>query len=211
MFKLVIFDLDGTLADTSEGILNSHRHTHIAMGRPIPPDHLLFDVIGAPLLETYRTVFQFSDEEAVSAVRIYRSWYEEHGIHQAKLYPGINRLLFQLREHGILSEIATLKAEQFAESMMNELGVRPLLHMIYGMDGADTLTKAGLIQKCLSSTGFSPTEACMIGDSIHDYNGAQQCNVPFIGVSYGFGFHQEDGLSFPLCRNPIEIAKELKL
>lgn len=211
MIKLVVFDLDGTIADTSEGILNSHRYALSAMGRPIPSDLDLFNTIGGPLLETYRTVFRFSDDDAVKAVRIYRDWYARYGIHQAKLYPGIDILLRKINDNGLSAGIATLKAEQFAETMMEELHVRPLFHCIYGMNGADTLTKAELIQKCMISAGVSPEETCMVGDSIHDYNGAQICRVSFIGVRYGFGFCEAEEQAFPLCRNPLEIIEKLQL
>lgn len=211
LIKLVIFDLDGTLADTSVGILNSHKQAHMAMGRPIPSDDVLYSVIGGPLLDTYQSVFHFSVGDATEAVRIYREWYSEYGIHQAKLYPGMNELLSKMRDSGLLTGIATLKAEQFAKIMMEELKVGSLFSFIYGMNAGDTLTKAQLIQKCMSAAAVKPEETCMIGDSIHDMKGAQQCNVPFIGVSYGFGFQKTDDLMFPLCGSSEDIARLLKL
>lgn len=209
--KLFVFDLDGTVADTSEGILNSHRHAHIAMGRPVPSDEILYGVIGGPLLDTYRTVFNFSEKDAVEAVRIYREWYAINGIHQARLYPGMKDLLVKINEQGLIVGMATLKAEKFAVTMMEELGIRPLFQFIYGMNESDTLTKAGLINECISSAGVSPEETCMIGDSIHDYNGAQISNVSFIGVSYGFGLHENKGYDFPLYDSPLEITEKLRL
>ena len=211
MIKLIVFDLDGTVADTSEGILNSHCHALSTMGRPVPSDRILFNTIGSPLLETYRTTFDFSDEDAVKAVQIYRDWYAEHGIHQAKLYPGMDALLRRINERGLSAGVATLKAEPFAMTMMDELGVGPLFRFIYGMNGEDTLTKAELIGKCMAAAGASPEETCMVGDSIHDYNGAKQCSVPFIGVSYGFGFRSGEERPFPLCGSPEEIGERLRL
>ena len=209
--KLIIFDLDGTIADTSEGILNSHRYANKAMSKPIPSDETLYKVIGASLLESYRNVFQFSDEEAIEAVKKYRTWYAEYGIHQVKLYPGIEDLLKKINERGILADIATLKAERFAVTMMKELGISNLFHMIYGMNDSDTLTKAELIRKCISNAGVKSEETCMVGDSIYDFHGAQKCGVSFIGVSYGFGFRNGEKYPFLLCSSPAEIAMKMSL
>ena len=199
MKKLFVFDLDGTIADTSEGILNSHRYAHASMGRPVPPDETLYGLIGGPLLDNYRTVLGFPEEEALQAVRNYRAFYAQYGIHQARLYPGIDGLLRQIKAQGHMAGMATLKAEPFAVTMMEELGVGPLFHLICGMDGADRLTKADLIRKCMAAEEVGPDETCMIGDSIHDYNGALQSGVSFIGVTYGFGFRRGDETPFLLC------------
>ena len=211
MIKLVVFDLDGTIADTSEGILNSHRHAHRMMGRPVPSDEILMNVIGGPLLDTYENVFHFQKEEAVEAVRIYRAWYADYGIHQAVLYPGIVDLLRTLKENGVFTGIATLKAERFAQGMMEELGVGELFDCIYGMNDQDTVTKSDLIRKCISTVGVKTEETCMIGDSIHDLKGAQLCGTSFIGVSYGFGFRGEKETTFPICSSPSEIIARLNL
>ena len=207
--KMVVFDLDGTVADTSEGILNSHRYAHTVMGRTVPADEILYSVIGAPLLDTYRNVFHFSDEQATEAVRIYRSWYADQGIKQAMLYPGMVNILQTLKRHGISAGIATLKAERFAESMMTDLGVRDYFCCIFGMNDGDTSTKSELISKCMLYTGAGAEETVMIGDSIHDFNGAQLCGVPFIGVSYGFGFRKGEEHSFIVCDNLHEITEYL--
>jgi len=210
MIKLFVFDLDGTIADTSEGILNNHRHAHIHMGWPVPPDEILYGLIGGPLLENYRAVLHFPDEEAVRAVQCYREWYARYGIHQAKLYPGIPELLRRIRAGGSRVGMATLKAEPFAITMMEELGVRSSFDVICGMDGADRLTKADLIEKCMASAGVGPFETCMIGDSIHDYNGARQCHVSFVGVSYGFGFQKGEHRAFSLCDDPEALARRIE-
>ena len=209
--RLVVFDLDGTIADTSEGIINSHRQAHIVMGREVPSDDILYSLIGGPLLETYKKVFHFSDTDAAMAVNIYREWYSQNGIHQAALYPGIPDLLRRLKESKICVGMATLKAERFAVSMMSELGVGSLFDFIYGMNDKDTLSKADLIAKCMDTARVSQKETCMIGDSIHDFNGARVCQVPFIAVSYGFGFKKGETQPFPVCDTAADIGMILGL
>lgn len=188
MYKLVIFDMDGTIADTSPGILNSHRHAHKSMGRAIPPTEVLTGVIGGPLLQTYIDRFGFSEVDARAAVDEYRRYYSENGIREADLYPGMKEVLRELSSHGIRVALATLKAERFAKIMLEDMGVLPYFDVVYGMDDMDTRTKSQLISMCMETTGVSKEDSIMIGDSMHDYQGAQACGVDFLGVNYGFGF-----------------------
>lgn len=206
MYKLVIFDMDGTLADTSPGILNSHRHAHIAMGQSVPTTEVLSTVIGGPLLQTYIDRFGFSEDDARTAVDEYRRYYSKNGIREASLYPGMKETLYQLSSSGVKVALATLKAENFAKIMLDDMGVLPFFDVIYGMDNQDTRTKAQLIEMCLETTGISREESLMVGDSIHDLQGAQSCCVPFLGVSYGFGFVPGQEYGVRMVHTPSEVA-----
>ena len=190
-YKLVIFDMDGTLVDTSKGILNSHRYAHKMMGLSEPSDAELEGVIGGPLLQTYQMRFGFSAADAKKTVKIYRQYYAEYGIYESKLYDGMEELLISLREHEIKLGVATLKAERFAKIMLENMGIANLFDVIYGVDENDKQTTADLIQLCMTTLGMLKQETVMIGDSIHDLNGARECGIDFIGVTYGFGFSDE--------------------
>lgn len=205
MYQLVIFDMDGTLADTSPGILNSHRHANVMMGRPVPDDEALAGVIGGPLLQTYIQRFGFSEKDARKAVDIYREYYSQHGIHEARLYPGMAQTLRALRQRGVSVALATLKAERFAKVMLEELGVLDCFTVVYGMDEQDTRTKSQLIEMCMETAGVSAEQSLMVGDSIHDQNGAKSCGVDFLGVTYGFGFRPGERQDFPTVDSPVEI------
>ena len=98
--RLIVFDLDGTLADTSPGIINSHKFANLKMGRQVPDDETLAKVIGGPLLETYKKKFSYSDSDAVEAVRIYRERYATHGINEVEIYSEIPELLKELKSRG---------------------------------------------------------------------------------------------------------------
>ena len=117
--KLIIFDFDGTIADTSEGILDAHRFVLNTMGREVPSEEELRGVIGANLLTTYIEKFGFSDLDARVAVRVYRERYAEVGIHKAILYPGFVDVIKNLKNKGYKIGVATLKVEDFAKSMLN--------------------------------------------------------------------------------------------
>lgn len=208
MKKLVLFDFDGTLADTSEGIINSHKYAHEQMLRKIPGEDVLYGVIGGPLLKTYIDKFCFNEADAVKAVKIYRDYYARQGINEACLYDGMSDLLSSLKKDGFKLGIATLKAESFAIKMADILGIKQYFDVIHGVDGDDKLTKSLIIDKCISDLHLTPDVTIMVGDSIHDYNGANESNVDFIGVSYGFGFTKDD-TDLNLCKNTQELFKKI--
>lgn len=191
-YKLLIFDLDGTIADTSPGIINSHKHANVSMGRQVPDKSVLMSVIGGPLLDTYRTKFKYSDNEAVEAVRIYREYYKEHGINEATLYDGMSAALEELKARGYLLAVATLKAEKFAIPMLQSLGIAKHFDLIHGVDENDTRNKASLIELCMSELSISREKSILIGDSAHDANGAASAHIDFLAALYGFGFNSRE-------------------
>lgn len=212
-YKLLVFDMDGTLADTSEGIISSHKHANLCMGRPVPSDAALAKVIGAPLLETYRTTFSYSATEAEKAVAIYRDYYSSYGINQAALYDAMPRVLQELKARGYFLAVATLKAERFALQMLDNLGIIGYFDAIHGVDEKDTLTKAMLIELCMKDLQVKNAEAVLIGDSIHDAIGAKAVGAGFIAATYGFGFKtaSEISSSGAICtiQRPLDLLDHL--
>lgn len=207
--KLVIFDFDGTIADTSEGILDSHRFALKAMGREIPCEDELRGVIGGNLLKTYIEKFGFAEPDAREAVRIYRERYAEVGIHKAVLYPGFADMVKMLKTRGYKAGVATLKAENFANIMLDEMKIASYFDAVCGMDEHDHLKKAGLIKKCCSLCEVDESSAILIGDSNNDSKGAEEAGVKFIGVTYGFGFTPDENYSFDTANKVVEILKYL--
>lgn len=203
--KLVIFDFDGTIADTSSGILDSHQYALKAMGRTVPSEAELRKVIGGNLLKIYIEKFGFEEEQAREAVRIYRERYAEVGIHKATLYPGFKEMLEELKKRDYKIGIATLKAENFAKLMVQEMGIAEYFDEICGMDPNDGLDKAGLVLKCCELCNCRKEEAVLVGDSNNDWIGSQQAGVNFIGVTYGFGFKSNENYEFITIDKPIEL------
>lgn len=203
--QLVIFDFDGTIADTSEGILDSHRFTLKYMGRDIPSEGVLRSVIGGNLLNTYIKTFGFGEKEAIEAVKVYRQRYAEVGIHQANMYPGFRKMLLELKSYGFKTGVATLKMEKFAKEMLLEMEVDSLFDEICGMDLDDKLDKADLILKCVSQCRCLTEETLLVGDTRNDLEGAKKAGVNFIGVTYGFGFKRNVEYHFPIINEPKEL------
>ena len=207
--KLVIFDFDGTIADTSAGIIDSHKFTLNKMGKEILSEEELRSVIGGNLLKTYIERFGFSEAEAREAVRIYRERYAEIGIHNAFLYPDFAYMLKTLKNEGYKIGVSTLKAENFAKIMLNELGIEEYFDEVCGMDSKDGLDKAGLILKCCELCNCEINEAILVGDSNNDLIGSKKSGVDFIGVTYGFGFKQDENYDFMTVNSCIELLKLL--
>lgn len=189
-YQTVIFDLDGTIADTSPGILNCHRYAHQMLGRTEPPEEILRGVIGGPLLLTYQSVFNFSEQDARQAIAYYRQRYAEKGLYEAAVYPGMEQVLGSLKKAGCQIGLATLKAERFLEVMLKDMGIKDYFDAVYGMDDADRRTKAQLIELCMCDLKAAPVSTVLVGDSVHDQDGARCAGVAFLGVTYGFGFKQ---------------------
>lgn len=207
--KLVIFDFDGTIADTSPGILDSHRFALNAMGRKIPSEDELRKVIGGNLLKVYINTFGFSEAGAREAVRVYRERYAEVGVHKATLYSGFEDTLKLLKERGYKIGIATLKAESFAKTMVQEMKIAEYFDAICGMDPNDGLDKAELILKCCNLCNCEKEYAVLIGDSDNDWLGSKQAKVKFIGATYGFGFKPDYEYEFVTVDEPFEILQKL--
>lgn len=187
-YKCILFDLDGTLADTFPGILHSYQYAARETGFPEPDEQIAGEVIGAPLAEVFRVRFGLSEELTKQALYHYRHYYAENGIHEAILYPGMKDTLAKLKQEGYLLAVTTLKKEAFAKEMLKSLGVSEYFDVILGMNDSDTATKADIVKKALAILETQNDEAVLVGDSSYDAIGAEQANVDFIAVTYGFGY-----------------------
>lgn len=189
-YKLIIFDFDGTLADTSLGIINCHKYANVMMGREEPSEEILRNCIGSALLKTYSDTFGFG-EEATKAVAFFRKKYAEKGIYELELYEGIKEVLCYLKEKGYKLGIASLKLEEFVKKLTDYFEISKYFDVIHGVDSNDNLSKADLIKMCIEECGETKESTVMVGDSINDYIGAKKAGVNFLAVTYGFGLKDE--------------------
>lgn len=191
-YKLVIFDLDGTLLDTSPGIIYCYNTVAKNRGVAERPKDRFRGIIGCPLGVGFERAFGFTGEEGATAVTEYRALYRTEGVCRAEVYPGIAELLAALQKNGMKTAVATLKLEQFAVKMMQDFGLAAHLDLIHGVDQGETRNKADLLKLCCEELGFQKEDAVLIGDSSFDAQGAREAGMDFIGVTYGWGFACED-------------------
>lgn len=192
-YDVVLFDLDGTLCETGEGIRNSIRHALGEMNRPVPPEDILRKFIGPPLWDSYRDFCGMDDREAEEGVRRFRAYYNETGWLQTRLYDGMAQLLPDLGRAGVRVATATSKPESAARRILDHMGVLPCFQAVVGSlpDGARSLKKE-LIPYAMEQCGTAPGDrVVMVGDTHFDARGAAQCAVDFIGVLYGYGTREE--------------------
>lgn len=207
-YDAVIFDLDGTLLDTSEGISASVGFVIDALGLPrITPD-VLRTFIGPPIQRSFARVFGMDKEGADMAANMFRDRYKEDDILLAIPYDGIFDTLAFLRDAGIRTAVATYKRQDYAEKILVHFGFDKAVDAICGSDAEGILTKSDIIENAIKKVGVTDRKRCvMVGDSDNDAEGAKGIGAPFIGVTYGFGFAtKEDVDAFP----NIGVAKDTK-
>jgi phosphoglycolate phosphatase len=198
--KLVIFDLDGTLMDTSSGIFKSANNTMTRLGKEPETDlRQLAKFIGPPIVHCFKRTFGLADELMEEAVKIFRDEYDNHGQYDAVAYPRMKETLAWLKDSGYLLAVGTLKHEELANNMMRYFGFAPYFSSIRGSDLASRLSKADVLGNVLSDLDLDPSDAILVGDTENDLEGARQAGVRFVAVDYGFGFprgqQKEDGMA----------------
>lgn len=187
--NVILFDLDGTLIDSQEGIFNGLRHAMERIGMEVPEETVLRKFIGPSIGMTLMELFGFSKEKADEAVKYYREFYRETGLFQCSLYPGIRELVQALVKQGRKVGLATKKPEEFAVKILENLEMTPYFSTICGATMNDRSNGKGeIITRALSA--LSVTEkyrAVLIGDTFYDCDGAEEAGIDCIGVLYGFG------------------------
>ena len=205
--NLIIFDLDGTLADTSEGIYNCIRYAQTKMGLPPISDEQMRSHIGPPMHESYERNFHLSGPDLEKAVGYHKEYALTKGLFEASLYEGMPQLLSQLKQCGYKLAVATLKFEETAQKMLTFLNISYFFDVICGTLSDVKLTKAQLLEKCIQLCHGTKDTSMLVGDSSYDALGAQEAGIGFLGVTYGFGFKSKqevDELPNVGCAGSVE-------
>jgi len=205
----LLFDLDGTITDSAEGIIHSVRYALNKQGKEIPDDCQLTSFIGPPLAESFQTVCQLKEEEIAQAILDYREYYQKKGLFESQLYPDIPKLLAALQQLNLPLYVATSKPEKFARQLLAHYHLTDYFGGIYGasLDGTRA-KKSTVIAYALEQAEIDPTETTiMIGDRSHDILGASENGLKSIGVLYGFGTSEElrKAGADKLVSSPLEI------
>lgn len=211
MFSTILFDLDGTLLDTSPGIFDTANHTMSELGYDsIPPDRLR-TFVGPPLPDCFRIAGHLPEEDIPQACAIFRRRYAQGGMFNASIYEGMPEVLAELKAWGCSLGVATLKHEAVARLVLEHFGLCPHLEALAGSDDSAGMTKGDIINLALDRLGVTDVSTVvMVGDTPHDQQGARDAGVAFIGVDYGFGFPLGHRLPegkgvLGMVRKPLEI------
>ncbi len=192
-YRSVLFDLDGTLVDNSQGIFNGFRYALEQLGRHEEMDRVTPDVIGPPLRLSFQTRFGMDEAQAGAAVDVYRVYYRSTGVYQCRVYDGVENALQRLRDAGVTLILATSKAQVFAEIILKQTALDRLFTAVVGSELDGTRDNKRDIITHIQSTLLEPRHlpALMVGDRFHDAKGAREAGMDAAAVLWGFGQEQE--------------------
>ena len=214
-YELIIFDLDGTLADTSPGILNSIRYAQKMMNLPSITLEQMYSHVGPPMEESYHRNFGLTGESLQKAILYHKEYAMKQGYKEIRLYDNIKDLLLMLKNSGYKTAVATLKAHSTALKIFESLNMTDKFDVIKGVDSENPMTKAQLLQYCIDVLNVPSEKSLLIGDSIYDAKGAEAAGINYLGVTYGYGFkRREDIGSLPnvgMCESVGELKAYLTI
>ncbi|WP_407269808.1 HAD family hydrolase [Radiobacillus sp. PE A8.2] len=191
-YKIILFDLDGTLTDPKEGITKSVQFALKRIGIDEPVLDNLDRFIGPPLQDSFADFYDLDNTQTNEAIAFYRERFVENGMFENKLYTGISLLLEQLKQQYTLV-VATSKPTVFAEQILSFFQIDNYFEIVVGsnLDGTRN-SKAEIIQYIPDIyKDFKQDEFVMIGDRKHDIIGAVKNGIDSVGVTYGYGSAEE--------------------
>lgn len=192
-YSTFLFDLDGTLTDSSQGIINSIIY---ALEKYDINDYdmpILRKFLGPPLHESFEKFMGFDKEKSLQAVKLYREYFSSKGLLENEVYAGVNDLLQNLKENGKTLIVATSKPQPFTDKIMEHFDLAKYFDFIAGSNMDTTRSKkAEVIEYALSECNIKDkSKVIMIGDRAEDMIGAQSAGIDSIGVEYGYGTFDE--------------------
>lgn len=194
MFEYILFDLDGTLTDPKLGITSSVQYALRALGIEEPSLDRLEPFIGPPLADSFRDFYGLNEEQIVTAVTKYRERFNDKGIYENEIYPGIAAMLAALKAGGKKLAIASSKPTQFVERILDYFEIRFYFDVIVGsnMDGTRS-KKEEVVEEALRQLvppDMTPAQkkaaVAMAGDRRFDIEGAKEHGITSVGVSFGY-------------------------
>jgi phosphoglycolate phosphatase len=198
-YKIILFDLDGTLSDPKIGITKSVQYALQKMGIDEPDLDKLDCFIGPPLQDSFAEYYGFDENQTKEGIEFYRERFKEKGMYENELYTNIPSLLNLLKEHHFTLVVATSKPTIFSEKILNYFKIDQYFDLVVGsnLDGTRS-SKTEIIQYILNEyKEHKKDEFIMIGDRKHDIIGAKNTGIDSIGVTYGYGSLDELNRSNP--------------
>lgn len=194
MFNYILFDLDGTLTDPKLGITSSVQYALRALGIEEPSLDKLEPFIGPPLADSFREFYGLDEGQIETAIAKYRERFNDRGIYENEIYPGIAEMLAALKASGKKLSIASSKPTQFVERILDYFDIRIYFDVIVGsnMDGTRS-KKEEVVEEALRQmlpSGMTPAEkkaaVAMVGDRRFDIEGAREHGITSVSVSFGY-------------------------
>lgn len=201
MYKYLLFDLDGTITKSEEGIFNCIKYALDWAGIPYPEYSVFRSFIGPSLYDSFVREFGMGDAQAKEMVAKYRERYNVVGLFEAEVYDGVADTLSMLKEKGCILSVATSKPTEPTLRILEKFGVRNYFDVVVGSNPDGTGSdKKNIISQVLESLKkdhgltedmIDENQVVMIGDRRYDIEGGKACGLQTIGVLYGYGSREE--------------------
>lgn len=188
-YEYLFFDLDGTLTDPGIGITNSIMYSLEKFNIKVSDRSQLYKFIGPPLMESYNRYFGFDEEKCRLAVKYYREYFSVKGLFENEVYPDTAELLKNCKDKGLKLALATSKPEEYSVRIMKHFELDKYFDCMCGSTfDASLETKADVIREAMRRLGIKDSKnVLMIGDRLHDIDGAAECNMDCAAVLWGYG------------------------
>ena len=186
--KAIIFDFDGTICNTGEGIMKSAKYALDSFSIPCEEWSELSCFIGPPLLVTFQEEYNQDVSQASELVKKFRERYSKEGIWESCLYDGIEDLLKSLKSDGFKLAIASSKPEKYICELLEKFEIDKYFDVVCGVSfTADCEPKQSIMARALEGLGVSNEEALAVGDKFYDIEAAKANGIKSIGVLWGYG------------------------
>jgi len=186
----VIFDLDGTLIDSQQDLVNSVNATRAWMGLPALEDHTVASYVGngAPVLIRRALGDEASQEDVDRGLQHFLAYYRDHMLDHTRLYPGVRESLDVLKERGLAMAVLTNKPVRFSQLLVEGLGLADHFYRVYGGNSFPDKKKPDPIgiDTLRAEAGAEREATLMVGDSAVDVKTARNAGVLVAGVTFGF-------------------------
>ncbi len=202
--QAVIWDIDGTLLDTSEGVIDTYKYCIKNLGLKEMSDEELERLNGPVSQVVFSKYFHLKGDDIQNATNFYREYYVKYNLYKAKPYEGSVELMDAIQQRGILQAIATNKRQDIAEAVCKYFGFSQYMSYIVGQNDRVIRPKADMIKECMER--LHVCKAVMIGDTEMDKQAAEEVGIDFIGVNYGYGFSHVKGYA----NSPKEVLTILE-
>jgi phosphoglycolate phosphatase len=195
-YKLIIFDFDGTLVNSSPGIYNTANWTVKQLGLDEVEDvEQLNKFVGPPLKDCFKLTYNLDESLLDKACDLYRGKYEKSGQYEVEIFDGIENVLKQLKDKGYILAIATMKYREIVFSMLEHLDLVKYFEYIDGTNIEGTKYKAQILNEIVEHFNIDKKDSILIGDTYHDKDAAVEAKIDFLAVNYGFGYNKKTKVS----------------
>ena len=210
MIRNILFDLDGTITDSKEGIIKSAQYALRKLGIEPPAFENMFWVIGPPIRKSFAEKFSLDEETAFRGLRFYQERFGDVGYLENEVYEGVPEMLRLLKDKGYRLFITTSKPTVYTDAILKHFGLYDLFEFVSGSDlDGKRGSKAEVIRTVMEEHCLKASETVIVGDREHDIIGGKETGILTMGVRYGYadaGELESAGADW-IAETPMDIVR----